>query len=142
MTMEAILASIPYLQGHRLELVEAGRGAARLRLDLRPEMTNHVGLLHAGALYTLAETTAGVAVQGAVPEAMILLRDATLRYLRPAHTDVAAVGLVDLEAARQARECFAADGRTDLAATVTVSATSGEELVEATFTYALRSRSR
>lgn len=59
--MKAILASIPYVELHDLDLNEAGVGTARLGMAMRPDMTDHVGIPHAGARYTLAETTAGVA---------------------------------------------------------------------------------
>ena len=42
--------------------VEAAEGDTVVcRLDLRPEVANHLGYFHAGALYTLAENTAGTA---------------------------------------------------------------------------------
>jgi len=136
--VKAILDAIPYLQLHDLELLEAGRGMARLGLRLRREMTNHVGILHAGALYTLAETTAGVAVQGAVPEAMILLRDAAVRYLKAGRSDVIASASTEPAASMRARERFVADGRADLEAGVVVETGTGECLMEGTFRYALR----
>ena len=42
--------------------VEAAEGDTVVcRLDLRPEVANHLGYFHAGALYTLAENAAGTA---------------------------------------------------------------------------------
>lgn len=136
--MKALLDSIPYLRLHGVDLMEAGERTARLELALRPEMTNHVGILHAGALYTLAETAAGVAAVGAVPGALILLRHAEMRYLRPGREDVIATASVDATAAREARADFSGAGRSNLEVGVTVAGRSGEMLLEASFDYALR----
>ena len=66
MTIQEVLARIPYVAHHHLE-VEAEPGCVQVRLPPRPELTNHVGIFHAGALYTAAETAAGVAAWGVVP---------------------------------------------------------------------------
>lgn len=42
-----------------LEYLEMGPGTATVRLPERPELGNHVGAQHAGALFTAAEAASG-----------------------------------------------------------------------------------
>lgn len=39
-----------------IEIVEVGPGFARLRMTVRPEMTNGLGVCHGGYIFTLADT--------------------------------------------------------------------------------------
>ncbi len=45
-----------------LETYERADGASRCRLTVRPELLNPHGVLHGGAIYTLADTGMGAAV--------------------------------------------------------------------------------
>jgi len=135
-----ILEQIPYLQLHELALIEAGAGTARLGLRKRKEMTNHVGIIHAGALYTLAETATGVAAQGAVTESVILLRRGEIHYRRPARDDVTASAHSEPAAIEEAREQFEAAGRADLSMEVAGTVSDGTIVFDGVFEYALRPR--
>ncbi len=139
--MKEILERIPYLQLHDLDLIEAGVGTALLGLRKREELTNHVGILHAGALYTLAETTTGVAAQGAVTESLILLRRGEIRYRKPAEADVTASAHSVPAAIEDARIKFAGTGRADLVVEVQGTVADGAVVFEGVFEYALRPRS-
>lgn len=141
MNLDAVLSRIPYLALHALDATPDGDGV-RVRLRFSREVQNHVGTLHAGALFTAAETAAGVAAWRVVPgdRAAVLLRGATVHYTRRAESDVVAVASVDTAAAASAREAFAAGGRADVAAVVRVTDVGGETVFEATFDYALRPR--
>ncbi|MBW2552490.1 MAG: PaaI family thioesterase [Deltaproteobacteria bacterium] len=78
MNVADVLAPIPYLRVHQLA-VEPCEGAIKLRMPVHKEVTNHVGIVHAGALFTVAETAAGVAALDVIPggQAIVLLRGAT-----------------------------------------------------------------
>ena len=75
--------SIPFVRrsGIRLD------GSGRLTLPDAPELRNHLGTLHAGALYTLAETTSGLALWERFPElrkeALPVLREGRMKHRRP-----------------------------------------------------------
>jgi len=47
-----------------MELEFAERDRAVYRLDIRPESCNQYGMVHGGALYTLADNAAGIAAHG------------------------------------------------------------------------------
>ncbi len=139
--LREVLARIPYLRPHGLAVDGSGDDVG-VRMPLAPALTNHVGILHAGALFTAAETAAGVAAWGVVggDRAYVLLRSATVRYRRRAETDVAATASIDPEAARAAVAAFEASGRADVEVEVTVADAAGEPVLHGTFDYALRPR--
>lgn len=141
MELAAVLGRIPYLRHHHLEAGE-GEGAVTVRMPLAEAIKNHVGIVHAGALFTAAETAAGIAAWRVVPgdRAVVLLRGATVRYTRRAEGDVVARGSVDAAAARAARAAFEQTGRADVVARVTVADPAGETVFEGDFDYALRPR--
>src|SRR5918996_1103660 len=60
--------AVPFVGHLGIEIVEVGPGEAIVRLPSRPELTNHVGSQHAGALFTAAETASGAAFVGAFAE--------------------------------------------------------------------------
>jgi len=139
--VKEILDQIPYLQLHELDLIEVEAGTARLGLRERREMTNHVGILHAGALYTLAETASGVAAQGAVPESVILLRRGEIHHRRRAQGDVIAAAHCEPDEIDDARKDFDSAGRADLSVKVAGTTSDGTMVFEGEFDYALRPRS-
>ena len=51
----------PFVQLLGVEIVEVSPDRSRLRLELRPEFLNPHGLVHGGALFTLADNAAGCA---------------------------------------------------------------------------------
>jgi uncharacterized protein (TIGR00369 family) len=140
-SLDDVLKRIPYLGVHGLSVAHH-QGAVVVHMPLREPITNHVGIVHAGATYTAAETAAGVAAWGIVPgdKAYVLLRAAQVRYTRRAEGDVAATARVSDEGTRAARAAFAQAGRAD--ATVEVNATDaqGETVFVGSFDYALRPR--
>ncbi len=85
---------------------------------------NHIGTVHAGALYSLGEGASGVAVAqvmgelGGVPVA----RSATIDYKKPASGRVTAKGTL-VESVADIRKRLEADGRVsfDVAVTLTAS---------------------
>ena len=141
MDLRDVLGRIPYLRVHRLE-VDDEDGAVAVLMPAREDVENHVGILHAGAIFTAAETAAGAAAWRVVPgdRAFVLLRGATVRYTRRAEGDVIARATVDSAAAERARAAFDETGRADLPARVTVVDPAGETVFEGSFDYALRPR--
>ncbi len=139
--LAAVLERIPYLGLHHL-VAEADEAGVRVLLEPRPELVNHVGIFHAGALYTAAETAAGVAAWRTVPgdRAYVLLRGATVRYTRRAEGPVSFGAEVQEADADDARRGFAAQGRADLVAHVQAHDASGTRVFEGSFDYALRPR--
>lgn len=139
MDVPAMLSTIPYIALHPIEPVEQER-PTRVRLAFRKELENYVGTLHAGALYTLAETSAGVAAFLVVPRgaAAPILRGAAVRYLRRVEGDVEADAQIEDDDRVRAQAAFAAEGRADVSVTTTLTDTTGATVFEGAFDYALR----
>lgn len=57
--------AVPFAGHLGLEITSVAEGEATVVLPERPELTNHVGSQHAGALFTVAETASGAAFVGA-----------------------------------------------------------------------------
>ncbi|HKO38515.1 MAG TPA: DUF4442 domain-containing protein [Solirubrobacterales bacterium] len=76
--------AVPFAGHLNLEITEVTAGEATVLLPERPELLNHVGSQHAGALFTAAETASGAAFVGAFAERMgdltPLARSAEISY--------------------------------------------------------------
>ncbi len=144
MTLQETLSAIPYLPYHEIEVAEQAGGAVTARMPFRREVTNYVGTVHAGALFTLAETAAGVAATNIVPGggAFVLLRGAEVHYTRRAESELVATARVVAEHAGKARAGVAADGRGDSDVVVEITDAEGERVFEARFDYALRATNK
>ena len=83
---------LPFCQTLQIDLND-------LTLTNRPDLHNHIGTLHAGAIYTLAETASGMFLSkqfgDLASDALPLLRDATIRYKHPIKTKAIAKALLD-----------------------------------------------
>jgi uncharacterized protein (TIGR00369 family) len=71
--------AVPFAKFVGVDLLEVSDGFARARLIQRHDLSNHIGTLHAGALFTLAETTSGAAMTGAFVEAIDRLRPVAVK---------------------------------------------------------------
>lgn len=137
--------SVPFarLLGIEVECVDGQH--ARTRLAARGELGNHVGTVHAGALFTACEAASGAALAGAMAELIMrtrfVVRDAQVEYLRPAKGDVLARARLADEAAA-VLQALRRDGRADVAvdvSAVTLDADGAETLVaRASFNWHLR----
>jgi uncharacterized protein (TIGR00369 family) len=78
--------AVPFAKYLGVELLEVGDGFAKARLVQRQDLSNHIGTMHAGALFTLAETASGAAVAGAFADMIGSLRpvaaEARISYLK------------------------------------------------------------
>lgn len=142
MSVRDVLDTIPYVVWHEIDVLEEGASGTKMKLGFRPDVLNYVGTMHAGALYTLAETVAGVAADGAAQSvgAFILLRDAQVRYTRRTDTDVVASASVETATMEEVRSQFETDSRANMSVEVTIADEESETVFEGTFNYALRPR--
>lgn len=65
---EGMTQAVPFAGHLGLKITSIAPGEAVVLLPERPELTNHVGSQHAGALFTVAETASGGAFVGAFAE--------------------------------------------------------------------------
>ncbi|HYP02056.1 MAG TPA: PaaI family thioesterase [Pyrinomonadaceae bacterium] len=78
------LASISYTRLLGIEFDGAERGAATLSMRARPELERFGGIMHGGALASLADSASAFAVLSTLADGeQTVTADLTLHYLRP-----------------------------------------------------------
>lgn len=76
---------VPYAQLLGIEFESATRGAATLSMSARPELERFGGIMHGGALASLADSASAFAVLSTLEGSeQTVTVDLTLHYLRPA----------------------------------------------------------
>lgn len=127
--------AVPYIGHMGIEVTAMSEGEATALLPDRPELHNHVGSQHAGALFGVAETASGAAFVGAFAARMgdvtPLARSAQITYSKVARGPIEAKAKLGVPAA-EALATLDADGRVDFS--VEVEMTDAEGLVVATAT--------
>lgn len=135
-----MLAAIPYLEPHGLEVTEQMDDHITVKMPFSKALTNHVGSLHASALFTVAETAAGLHAMSVIPgnRAIPLLRGATLNYTRRASGDLTATARVKGDESSRVLADFDAHDRADVDIEVDVVDAENETVFKGTFDYAMR----
>ncbi|MGJ8627816.1 MAG: DUF4442 domain-containing protein [Sulfitobacter sp.] len=73
--IKAQLSAIVPFQNHvGITLLEVGDGIASAQLEQRDEVSNHIGSMHAGAMFTLGEAASGAAMAGALAPVILSMR--------------------------------------------------------------------
>lgn len=127
-------SAAPFNNHARIQIMETEPGIGATRIADLPELKNHFGTVHGGALYTLGEVAAARAVLTALGERIAQLqavtRGARIRYVRPARGAIdarATLSLADVGAALAAVE---QQGRAEIP--VEVALTDAQGIVVAT----------
>src|SRR6202012_739743 len=127
--------AVPYI-GHRgIEVTALSEGEATAVLPDRPELHNHVGSQHAGALFGVAETESGEAFGGAFAErgggVGPLARSAQIAYSKVARGASEARARLTKPAA-DALATLDAEGRVDFSVEVELTDAEGATVATAT----------
>lgn len=97
-----------------IEIVSIGDGVAETRLPFRQEITNHIGTVHATAIFGLAEAASGGAMSGAFAPVATSIRpvaaSATVEFSRIARTDIVARATTNA-GSKELRETLQRDGK-------------------------------
>jgi uncharacterized protein (TIGR00369 family) len=121
-------SAVPFAAQARVEIVEVGAGIGIARLRDSPEVHNHIGSVHAGALFTLGETASAVAMLGVFAEQISSIRpvttDVAISYLKIARGTLVATARTALPAERLQDE-LATQGRAILDLTVDIANDKG-----------------
>jgi uncharacterized protein (TIGR00369 family) len=133
--------AVPFVGHLGIEIVEVGPGEATVRLPRRPELNNHVGSQHAGALFTAAETASGAAFVGAfairMGEVTPLARAAEIDYERVANGSITATGKLGMDAA-VALETLDSEGKVEFPCHVELNDGSDKRVAVATVHWHVR----
>jgi uncharacterized protein (TIGR00369 family) len=141
---KGLAMAVPFASHLGLEITEVGPGEATVVLPRRPELNNHVGSQHAGALFTAAETASGAAFVGAFAVRMgdvtPLAKSAEIDYLKIANGPITAVGTLGMEAA-EALATLDAAGKVEFPCEVELSDKDGQLVATATIHWHVRLKS-
>lgn len=131
--------TIPFLKHTGVAVEHAERGFVRLRMPFEPNV-NHVGMMYAGALFTLAEVPGGTIFITTFDAKKYypIVKDLQIRFRRPAMTDITVeVRISEEEAARVMAEAEA-NGKADYSWSCELKDTSGEVVAITQNEYQLR----
>lgn len=133
--------AVPFIGHLDLEITSISEGEAVVRLPDRPDLHNHVGSQHAGALFTVAETASGAAFVGAFAARMAdvtpLARNAEIAYEKIAKGPIEASAKLGIDAG-EALATLDADGRVEFPCEVELTDESGTRVAIATVSWHVR----
>lgn len=113
------LTHIPYVK-----LTGVKEEKEYLSLISKESISNHVGTIHAGAIFTLAETESGHYLQQCFPEqgnkVVAMVRDASIRYKQPASQKIIASATITDEEMEKFNSRFERKGRSTITIDVEV----------------------
>jgi len=106
--------AVPFAGHTGIEVLEVGPGLGIAQLRDSPQVRNHIGSVHAGAIMTLGETASGVAMLGAFADQLASIRpltsDVTVNYLKIARGTLTVDARTDVSA-EELRRTLSAEGR-------------------------------
>jgi uncharacterized protein (TIGR00369 family) len=133
---------VPFVKTLGIDYLELDAERAVLRLRDEPTFHNHVGGLHAGAMFTLAESASGAVVIASFEDLLAtvtpLAASATISYVRLAKGPVTAEAVLG-RPADEVRAELARTGETvQFPVQVTMTTEDGRTNAEMTISWALR----
>jgi acyl-coenzyme A thioesterase PaaI-like protein len=138
---QGMTQAVPFAGYLSLEITEVSAGEATVVLPERPELLNHVGSQHAGALFTAAETASGAAFVGAFAERMgdvtPLARSAEISYEKIASGPITAKARLGVPA-EQALATLDADGKVEFPCEVELTDADGNLVAAANVRWHVR----
>jgi uncharacterized protein (TIGR00369 family) len=138
---QGMIQAVPFAGHLGLEIASIAEGEATVVLPERPELTNHVGSQHAGALFTVAEAASGAAFLGAFAERLgditPLARSAEISYEKIAKGPIEARAKLGVPAA-EALSTLDAEGKVVFPCEIVLTDASGLRVATATVQWHVR----
>ena len=138
---QGLTQAVPFAGHLGLEISSVGVGEAVVRLPERPELTNHVGSQHAGALFTVAEAASGAAFLGAfaerIGEVTPLARSAEISYDKIANGPIDAAARLGVPR-DEALATLDADGKVVFPCEIELTDSDGQQVATATVHWHVR----
>ncbi|MCB0975429.1 MAG: YiiD C-terminal domain-containing protein [Actinobacteria bacterium] len=136
---EFVHSLIPMARNAQIEVVEAEPGRVKMMAPLAPN-TNHVGIMYAGALFTLAELPGGVIAAGSFDNQRFypIVRNLDISFRRPATTDITVEVILDPAEAARIMDVANAEGKANYSWECSLLDTQGVEVAHTRNDYQLR----
>lgn len=128
---------VPFGNHAGVRITEISATRAVVEIPDEPHVANHLGTVHAGALFLAADIAGAAAFVGAAAHGLhrvtrFVLRDSQVAFRKPATGLVRAVGTVD---PRDVEAALAGSGRFEVDGKATIQDTAGTVLAKVTFSY-------
>lgn len=128
-----------------IEIASIGDGSAEAHLEFRPEITNHIGTVHATATFGLAEAASGCAVAGLLAHRVTRVRlvalGSSIEFHRTARAALVATAQVTTPPALL-RERFSGGDRVDVEVAVSVRDATGVAIASSKVSWRVSERRR
>src|SRR5690349_13245284 len=138
---QGMTQAVPFAGHLNLRITEISAGEATVVLPDLPELKNHVGSQHAGALFTAAETASGAAFVGAFAERMgevtPLARGAEISYEKIANGPIEASARLGVPA-EEALGALDSDGKVVFPCEIELTDADGQRVATATVQWHVR----
>ena len=138
---QGMTQAVPFAGFLGVEVTSLAAGEATALLPERPELKNHVGSQHAGALFTAAETASGAAFVGAFAERMgdvtPLARSAEISYEKIANGPIEAKATLGVPA-DEALTTLDAEGKVVFPCQIELTDAEGQRVATATVEWHVR----
>jgi uncharacterized protein (TIGR00369 family) len=136
---QLIEEQIPFVKKTGVLVDELTATRVRLRLPHDPTNLSPMGTLHAGAIFTLAETCAGaLGVMALGARAMVVAKGAEVRFRRPGKSELQAAAQLTPVDTQRALDSLAREGKLDVPITVEIVDAHKEPIATATVTLSAR----
>lgn len=131
--------TIPFVERSGAKVLELERGHVKMLMPFEPNI-NHVGMMYAGALFTLAEVPGGALFMSTfdLKRFYPIVKDVKIRFRRPAMTDITVDVRITEEQIADIEKRAEANGKADYEWTCDLIDASGEVVAIATNTYQMR----
>jgi uncharacterized protein (TIGR00369 family) len=130
---------IPFVKKTGILVDDLSPSKVVLRLPHDPSNLNPLGILHAGATFTLAETAAAaMCIMAFGQKVMFIGKQVEIRFRRPGKGNVKAISQLTPLDAQRALDAVQREGKTDCALLVDVVDSTGEPISSATVTMSVR----
>jgi len=128
--------SFRFVENTGIDLLEYGRGRARLMMPLEGNV-NHVGMMYAGALFTLAEIPGGTLFGSAFDTKRFypIVGELSIRYRKPAMGDAFVTAQLNDEEIERITSELDANGRSKYVLDLELTDAEGDILATTSGTY-------
>ena len=121
------------------QFVKITRDDNNLTLKLTPQIQNHVGTIHAGAQFILAESASGVYLSELFPDlkdrVIPLLRDSNIKYKKPALNTLRAYVEIEPKELKRFKDQFLKKSKASIKVTVKLKDCDANITAIATFSW-------
>ena len=131
--------TFPFVERCEVQTLDVDRGYCKMLMPFKPNI-NHVGIMYAGALYTIAELPGGTIYLTSFDTKKYypIVKDMSIRFRRQAKTDVTVEDRVSEEEIERIQAEAEANGKCDFEWDVEIKDASGEVVALTHNVYQLR----